>query len=74
MELLIYQSKFILFVFWRNKFVGFLRSGLNGSTVCIYTVDQLENVFKSSFLVQKSNESYWLPTSTKQDTEKVQFR
>jgi hypothetical protein len=47
------------------------RSGLAGSAICIYTVDQLENVFKSSFLTQKSNESYWLPSSLKQDSEKV---
>ena len=50
MELLIYQSKFILFVFLKKKFVGFLRSGLNGSAVCIYTVDQLENVLNLRFL------------------------
>jgi hypothetical protein len=49
------------------------RSGLVGSAICIYTVDQLENVFKSSFLTQKSNESYWLPSSIKQETEKVNF-
>lgn len=54
-----------------RKVSFFFRSGLNGSAICIYTVNQLENVFKSSYLIQKSNESYWLPSSNKQETEKV---
>ncbi|CAF2146086.1 unnamed protein product [Rotaria magnacalcarata] len=46
------------------------KSGLIGSAICIYTVEQLESVFKSSFLTQKSNDSYWMPSSTEQDMEK----
>lgn len=42
-----------------------------GAAICIYTVDQLENVFKSPFLSQKSNESFWLPSRTEPETEKV---
>ncbi|CAF1267399.1 unnamed protein product [Adineta steineri] len=48
------------------------KSGLVGSAICIYTVDELESVFKSSFLTQKSNESYWLPSSMKQEAEKCE--
>ncbi|UJR23891.1 hypothetical protein I4U23_026863 [Adineta vaga] len=39
------------------------KNGPIGSAICIYTTDQLETVFKSPFLTQKSNESYWLPSS-----------
>ncbi|CAF3620347.1 unnamed protein product, partial [Rotaria sp. Silwood2] len=46
------------------------KSGLIGSAICIYTIDQLESVFKSSFLTQKSNESYWISSSTEQEMEK----
>jgi len=49
----------------------FCRSGLAGSAICIYTIDQLESVFSSPFLTQKSNESYWLPSTLKQESEKV---
>ncbi len=59
------------FFSWKTKGFFDFRSGLVGSAICIYTVDQLESVFRSSFLTQKSNESYWLPSSMKQETEKV---
>ncbi|CAF0757959.1 unnamed protein product [Rotaria sordida] len=49
------------------------KSGLIGSAICIYTVDQLESVFKSSFLTQKSNESYWITSSTEQEIEKCEL-
>ncbi|CAF4416781.1 unnamed protein product, partial [Rotaria sp. Silwood2] len=48
------------------------KSGLIGSAICIYTIDQLESVFKSSFLTQKSNESYWISSSTEQEMEKCE--
>jgi hypothetical protein len=51
-----------------------IRSGLIGSAICIYTVDQPENVFKTSFLTQKSNESYWLPSPIKPEAEKVNIK
>jgi hypothetical protein len=51
-----------------------IRSGLIGSAICIYTVDQLENIFKTSFLTQRSNESYWLPSPIKFETEKVNIK
>ena len=47
------------------------RSALAGSAICIYTVDELQRVFTSAFLTQKSNESFWLPSAMKQDAEKV---
>ena len=53
----------------RNSF----RSGLAGSAICIYTVDQLQRAFSSSFLTQKTNESFWLPSAVKQETETVNF-
>ncbi|CAF0766279.1 unnamed protein product [Rotaria sordida] len=49
------------------------KSGLIGSAICIYTVDQLESIFKSSFLTQKSNESYWITSSTEQEIEKCEL-
>ena len=49
------------------------RSALVGSAICIYTVNELQRVFTSSFLTQKSNESYWLPSKLKQEPEKVIF-
>ncbi|CAF3442509.1 unnamed protein product [Rotaria sp. Silwood1] len=48
------------------------KSGLTGSAICIYTVDQLESIFKSSFLTQKSNESYWTSSPIEQDMEKCE--
>jgi len=47
------------------------RSGLAGSAICVYTIDELERVFSSPFLTQKTNESYWLPSTIKQESEKV---
>jgi hypothetical protein len=51
----------------------FFRSGLSGSAICIYSVDQLQQAFQAPFLMQKSNESYWLPSNSKLETEKVRF-
>ncbi|CAF1551949.1 unnamed protein product [Adineta ricciae] len=45
------------------------KHGLVGSAICVYTVEELENMFKSPFLIQKSNESFWLPHPAKQETE-----
>ena len=49
------------------------RNGLTGSAICIYTIDQLESAFQTPFLIQKSNESYWLPSSNKSPNEKVRM-
>ncbi|CAF2496701.1 unnamed protein product [Rotaria sp. Silwood2] len=48
------------------------KSGLSGSAICIYKVDELQRVFTSAYLTQKSNESYWLPSTSKQETEKCE--
>ncbi|CAF3565382.1 unnamed protein product [Adineta steineri] len=48
------------------------KSGLSGSAICIYEVKELEVAFTSSYLSQKSNESYWLPSSSKQESEKCE--
>ena len=71
MELLIYLSNTETDLILRRKIFEIFRSGLTGSAICIYTVDQLEKVFQSSFLTQKSNESYWLPSRIEQQPEKV---
>lgn len=78
MELLIYPSKKKKEIkdrinkFSFNDIYCFLfRSGLSGSAICIYKVDELERVFTSPYLTQKSNESYWLPSTLKQESEKV---
>ncbi|CAF3351512.1 unnamed protein product [Rotaria sp. Silwood1] len=48
------------------------KSGLSGSAICIYKVDELQRVFTSPYLTQKSNESYWLPSTLKQESEKCE--
>ncbi|CAF1259554.1 unnamed protein product [Rotaria magnacalcarata] len=48
------------------------RSGLSGSAICTYKIDDLQRIFASPYLTQKSNESYWLPSTVKQESEKCE--